>query len=207
VKRVGVVGLGTGAVSYYARPGQRWTFYEIDPAVARIAQNEHYFRFLSNCADRGVACDVVLGDARRQLARLPDASFDVIILDGFCSDAIPVHLLTREAFRLYFQKLAPGGVLAVHISNNHLDLPPLVARIARREFDPPLSVRYSHDIASEDDRRDGKSDSQWMVLARADADLGRMATHAYWQKVPDVEGPVWRDDFANLLKVWKKREE
>ena len=121
---------------------------------------------------------MVLGDARRQLVRLPDGHFDVIILDGFCSDAIPVHLLTREAFQLYFQKLAPGGVLAVHISNNHLDLPPLVARIARREFDPPLSVRYSHDMASEAERADGKSDSQWMVLARSDADLGKMATNA-----------------------------
>lgn len=205
VKRVGLVGLGTGAVSYYAKPGQSWTFFEIDPAVVRIAREPAYFRFLESC--RADSCDVVLGDARRQLVRLPDAHFDVLILDGFCSDAIPVHLLTREAFHLYFQKLAPGGVLAVHISNNHLDLPPLVARIARREFDPPLSVRYSHDMASEDERADGKSDSQWMVVARSDADLGKMATNPYWDKVPDVDGPVWRDDFANLLKLWKKREE
>ena len=205
VQRVGVVGLGTGAVSYYAKPGQRWTFFEIDPAVARIARDD--FRFLSHCTERGVECDVVLGDARRQLVRLPDAHFDVLILDGFCSDAIPVHLLTREAFHLYFQKLAPGGVLAVHISNNHLDLPPLVARIARREFESPLSVRYSHDMASDDERADGKSDSQWMVLARSDADLGKIATNPYWDRVPDVDGPVWRDDFANLLKVWKKQAE
>jgi SAM-dependent methyltransferase len=205
VKRVGLVGLGTGAVSYYARPGQSWTFFEIDPAVVRIARDPAYFSFLEKC--RADSCDVVLGDARRQLVRLPDAYFDVLILDGFCSDAIPVHLLTREAFQLYFQKLAPGGVLAVHISNNHLDLPPLVARIARREFDPPLSVRYSHDMASESERADGKSDSQWMVLARTDEDLGKMATNPYWEKVPDVDGPIWRDDFANLLKVWKKRDE
>jgi len=205
IKSVGVVGLGTGAVSYYAKPGQRWTFYEIDPAVARIARD--HFGFLRACEERGVACDVVLGDARRQLARTPDGQFDLLILDGFCSDAIPVHLLTREALQLYFQKLAPGGVLAVHISNNHLDLPPLVARIARHGIEPPLAVRYSHDMASENERTDGKSDSQWMVLARSDVDLGRMAVHAYWEKVPDVAGPIWRDDFANLLKVWKKREE
>ena len=139
--------------------------------------------------------------------RIPDGHFDVIILDGFCSDAIPVHLLTREAFWMYFQKLAPGGVLAVHISNNHLDLPPLVARLAAHEFDPPLAVRYSHDIASEEQRKDGKTDSQWMILARKEADLGTLATNPYWDKVPVVPGPVWRDDFANLLKVWKKREE
>jgi SAM-dependent methyltransferase len=205
IKRVGVVGLGTGAVSYYARPGQRWTFFEIDPAVARIARD--HFGFLRACEERGVECDVVLGDARRQLARLPDGQFDVLILDGFCSDAIPVHLLTREAFQLYFQKLAQGGILAVHISNNHLDLPPLVARIARHEIDPPLSVRYCHDMASDSERADGKSDSQWIVLARSESDLGRMATHAYWEKVPDRDGPIWRDDFANLLKVWKKRDE
>jgi hypothetical protein len=101
IKRVGAVGLGTGAVAHYARPGEEWTFFEIDPAVARIARDPHYFRFLSTC--RASACDVVLGDARRSLVRLPDCHFDLIILDGFCSDAIPVHLLTREAFQLFFQ--------------------------------------------------------------------------------------------------------
>jgi SAM-dependent methyltransferase len=204
VRRVGAVGLGTGAVAFYAKPGQQWTFYEIDPAVARIANDPAYFRFLSTC--RAESCDVVLGDARRQLTRVPDGHFDLIILDGFCSDAIPVHLLTRVAFRLYFQKLAPGGILAVHISNNHLDLPPLVARVAAGS-DPPLVVRYSPDVASESDRLDGKSDSQWMVVARSDADLGKIATNPYWERVPVVPGPLWRDDFANLLKVWKKRDE
>jgi hypothetical protein len=204
IKRVGVVGLGTGAVAYYARPGQEWTFFEIDPAVARIARD--YFGFLPACDKRGVRCDVVLGDARRSLVRVPDGSFDLIILDGFCSDAIPVHLLTREALKLYFDKLTPGGVLAVHISNNHLDLPPLVARLAA-DHDPPLAVRYCHDVASEEERADGKSDSQWMVLARTEADLGKLANSLYWERVPVVPGPVWRDDFANLLRVWKKRDE
>ncbi len=204
IKRVGVVGLGTGAVAYYAKPGQAWTFFEIDPAVARIAKDPAYFRFLSSCeAD---SCEVVLGDARRQMARMPNDSFDLIILDGFCSDAIPVHLLTREAFHLYFEKLAPDGVLAVHISNNHLDLPPLVTRLAD-DHDPKLVVRYSHDIATENERKDGKTDSQWMILARTEADLGKIARHPYWQKQPLVPGPIWRDDFANLLWVWKKREE
>jgi SAM-dependent methyltransferase len=207
LKRVGAVGLGTGAVAFYAQRGQDWTFFEIDPAVARIANDPAYFRFLSSCRERGISCDVILGDARRSLVRLPDQQFDLIILDGFCSDAIPVHLLTREAFQLYFQKLAPGGLLAVHISNNHLDLPPLVARIARHGMDSPLVVRYCHDIATEDQRRDGKTDSQWMVVARTEDDLGKVGTNAYWDKLPDVPGPVWRDDFANLLKVWKKQEE
>jgi SAM-dependent methyltransferase len=201
LKRVGVVGLGTGAVAYYAKPGQDWTFFEIDPAVARVARD--YFRFLPTC--RADACDVVLGDARRQLARLPDSHFDLIILDGFCSDAIPVHLLTREAVRLYFQKLTPGGVLAVHISNSHLDLPPLVARLAA-DHDPPLCVRYCRDAATEAERADGKTDSQWMVLARGEGCLGKLAAAPEWQRVPRTDGPVWRDDFANLLRVWKKRD-
>jgi len=202
LQRVGVIGLGTGAVAYYAQPGQHWTFFEIDPAVARIAND--FFRFLPTCA--ADSCDVILGDARRSLARFPDQHFDLLILDGFCSDAIPVHLLTREAFALYFSKLTANGVLAVHISNNHLDLPPLVARQAA-SHDPPLAVRYCHDIANEAERLDGKSDSQWMVLARSEAALGKMATHAYWQRVPLVPGPIWRDDFANVLSLWKKRDE
>jgi len=203
IKRVGVVGLGTGAVAYYAKPGQEWTFFEIDPAVVRIARDPAYFRFLSTCkADK---CEVVLGDARRQMTRVPDNLFDLIILDGFCSDAIPVHLLTREAIRLYFQKLTPNGVLAVHISNVHLDLPPLVARLAA-DHDPPLSSRYWHDTANDSERMDGKTDSQWMVLARSETDLGKMTKNP-WDKIAVVPGPVWRDDFANLLWVWKKQDE
>ncbi len=205
IKRVGVVGLGTGAVAYYAKPGQRWTFFEIDPAVVRIANDPAYFRFLSTC--QGDSCNVILGDARRQIARIPDGTFDLVMLDGFCSDAIPVHLLTREAFGLYFQKLTPHGVLAVHISNVHLDLPPLVARLAA-DHDPSLLVRYWHNIASEDERLDGKTDSQWMVLARNETDIGKMAKNtSHWEKVKVVPGPVWRDDFANLLRVWKNRDE
>ena len=204
VKRVAVVGLGTGAVAAYARPGQEWVFYEIDPAVVRIARDPRYFTFLSSC--RAEACDVVLGDARRQLARAPDGAFDVIILDAFSSDSIPVHLLTREAVRLYVQKLAPGGVLAMHVSNVHLDLPPLVARLAA-DHAPPLVARYAHDSPSDGEKADGKTASQWMVLARTAADLGPMAGGGYWQAVRHPgTGPVWRDDFANLLSAWKGKD-
>jgi spermidine synthase len=202
LRRVAVVGLGTGAIAAYARPGQGWTFYEIDPAVARIASDTNYFTFLANCrADR---CDIVLGDARRQLARAPDGGFDLLILDAFSSDAIPVHLLTREALALYVQKLAPGGILAMHLSNNHLDLPPLVDRMAA-DFSPPLVARYNHDFPTDAEKADGKTASQWMVLARTAADLGPMARGPHWQPLRDGrDGPVWRDDFANLLSVWKR---
>lgn len=210
--RVGVVGLGTGAVAHYARKGEKWTFYEIDPAVVRVARDERYFRFLSKCSGE---CDVVLGDARRQLTKVPDDTFDVIILDGFCSDAIPVHLLTREAIALYVSKLRPGGVMALHISNNHLDLKPLIRRLAD-DHNPPLTVRYCHDTPTDGERADGKTESQWMVLARTDADLAGLAVGAplsghtkrqIWERVEWRDGPLWRDDFANLLRVWKKNED
>ncbi|MFO0800048.1 MAG: fused MFS/spermidine synthase [Gemmataceae bacterium] len=201
VKRVAVVGLGTGAVAAYAKPGQAWTFYEIDPSVKRIAEDPAYFRFLSSC--KAASCDVVLGDARRMLARAPDGSFDVILLDAFSSDAIPVHLLTREALALYVRKLAPGGVLAMHVSNVHLDLPPLVDRLAA-DHDPPLAARYWDDHPSDAEKADGKTASQWMVLARTAADLGPMGRGPLWQPVRAGPGPVWRDDFANVLGVWKR---
>ncbi len=200
-RRVGVVGLGTGAVSYYAQPGQNWTFFEIDPAVVRIAQNPAYFRFLSNC--RADSLDIVLGDARRQLSRFPDGSFDVLILDGFCSDSIPVHLLTREAFALYFQKLAPDGVLAVNVTNPHLDVAPLVARTTAT-LHPAPTIRYRKDAVTETLRVEGKTASEWMVLARDYDSLGPVAWDPYWDLYrvgPD--GPVWRDDFANVLGVWR----
>ena len=219
VKRVGVVGLGTGAVGAYARPGQHWTFYEIDPAVVRIAGDTNYFRFLAECRKTceagGGRCDVVLGDARRHLTRADDGCYDLVILDGFCSDAIPVHLLTREALALYVSKLAPGGVVMLHVSNNHLDLPPLIRRLAD-DHDPKLAVRYCHDVARDAEREDGKSDSQWMLLARSEADLAPMLDRSsaffrrslvQWERVEWKPGPIWRDDFANLLRVWKKNDE
>ena len=202
-RRVGVVGLGTGAMAAYARPGDRWTFYEIDPAVKRVAEDPRFFTFLANC--RG-ECEVVLGDARRQLGRVPDGGFDVLVLDAFSSDAIPVHLLTREALALYVRKLAPGGVLAMHLSNNHLDLPPLVERLAK-DHDPPLVARLMTDQPTDGEREDGKAASAWVVLARSAADLGPMAKGPHWQPVRPTPGPVWRDDFANLLSVWKRSEE
>lgn len=203
-KRVGVVGLGTGAVAHYAEPGQAWTFFEIDPAVARIAQNPDYFRFLSTC--RADSCDIVLGDARRQLVKTADSRFDVIILDGFCSDSIPVHLLTREAFALYFQKLTPNGVLAVNVTNPHLDVAPLVARTAAL-FDPPLAIRYRKDSVTDTLKAEGKSASEWMILARTEQGLGPVAWDPYWDLVDSVpDGPVWRDDFANVMRVWRKHD-
>src|SRR5581483_12071620 len=127
-RAVAVVGLGAGSLACYGRPGARWTFYEIDPAVLRIASDPRYFTFLRDCPPRVF---VRLGDARLVLASAPDAAYDLIVLDAYSSDAPPLHLITLEAVRLYLSKLAPGGALLFNVSNRHLRLGPVLGAIAR----------------------------------------------------------------------------
>jgi spermidine synthase len=195
---VAVIGLGVGSLAAYARHGQQWTFYEIDPAVERIARTEGYFTHLSTCAG---SCRVVLGDARLSLAQTAAPAYDVMVLDAFSSDAIPVHLLTREAVAVYLSRLAPGGVLAFHISNNHLSLAPVVAALAHSH----------HLIAFEQYDRSGleidhKSASRWVVAARALADLGPLTTDSRWVRLEPEPGlPTWTDDFSNILAVLRGR--
>ena len=124
---VGIIGLGAGTIATYARPGQNFTFYEIDPAVERIARDPRYFTFLSDCRGN---CDVVLGDGRLTMAAAPDRHFDLIVLDAFSSDAIPTHLLTRQAIDMYLSKLKPDGLLVFHVSNLFFTLEPLLANTA-----------------------------------------------------------------------------
>jgi hypothetical protein len=205
--RVGVVGLGAGAGAAYADAGQRWTFYEIDPNVVRVANDTRYFTFLSTCPAK---VDTVLGDARRQLVKATDAEYDVLILDAFSSDAVPVHLLTKEAFELYLSKIGPRGVIAFHVSNRYLDLAPLAARVALAA-DPTLVVRLNDDLSVSDaDKADGKTPSVWVVIARRDADLPQRENGTpdpRWSPLRPKPGPVWADDFSNLLGVWKRGEE
>jgi SAM-dependent methyltransferase len=117
--RFGIVGLGAGALACYARKGEHWRFFEIDPLVVDIAERSRYFTFLANCQPKP---DIVIGDARLMLAKEPDNSFDLLIIDAFTSDAVPVHLMTAEALQLYARKLKDGGVVVLHISNRYLDL-------------------------------------------------------------------------------------
>jgi hypothetical protein len=198
--RVGVVGLGCGATAAYAEPNQNWTFFEIDPGVVRVANDERFFTYLSTC--RAGRPAVVLGDARRQLVKAPDGGFDLLVLDAFSSDAIPVHLLTGEAFRLYLAKLGPRGVLAFHLSNRYLDLPPLVARLAA-ETDPSLVVVLDTDLVGE--RESGRSPSIWVFVAHRRDDLGEKRFGL--SPVTPLRGPGWTDDWSNLLGVWKKGDE
>ena len=127
-RTVGIVGLGAGSLAAYANAGERWTYFEIDPVVARVAQDPAYFTFLSGAAARP---EVVIGDGRLELRRVADGTFDLLVLDAFSSDAIPAHLLTVEALRDAMRTVAPGGLLAVHVSNRYYDLAPAVAAAAR----------------------------------------------------------------------------
>lgn len=193
---VAVVGLGVGSLASYAGPAQRWTFYEIDPVVERIARDPAYFTYLSNC---GARCEVTIGDARLSLARARPQQFGVIILDAFSSDAIPIHLLTREALALYVSRLAPGGIIALHISNLHLSLSPVLGRLAQAEG---LTALWQREPASAGSLTDGKFPSEWMVLARDARDLGRLTADPRWT-APRVHAstPLWTDDFSNILSV------
>jgi spermidine synthase len=194
-RNIAVVGLGVGTLASYRTPGQRWTFYEIDPEVEQIARTDAYFTYLRSCGD---ACHVVLGDARVSLARAPLHEYGFIVLDAFSSDAIPIHLMTTEALELYLSRLTPGGALAFHISNLHLTLAPVLARLA---LSHGLAVRLQQHSAGQT-ITSGPLSSEWMVMARSAADLGSLAIDARW-RTPAIppSTPLWTDDFSNILSV------
>jgi hypothetical protein len=198
---IGVVGLGTGSIGGYASPGQSWTFYEIDPAVEAIARNPNYFGFLANCVPQA---RVVIGDARISLTTQPDAVHDVIVVDAFSADAVPLHLLTREAMALYMSKLAPHGVLAFHISNKYFNLQPPLARLAR-DAGVFAGVRIDGE-GTPTEKAEGKTPSTWVVMVRSPADLGALTRDNRWQLFPrDVEGESWTDNYSNVLEALKLR--
>jgi hypothetical protein len=191
--RIGVVGLGTGTLAAYTQPGQHITFFEIDAAVEQIARNSEYFTYLTDCEQRGADLEVRLGDARLSLEQEPDRTFDVLLIDAFTSDAIPVHLLTREALKLYFDKLTERGLLAVHISNRHLNLEPVMGNLAEELH---VAARLGSDLSS-----------TWVVLAERARNLGDLRENSRWEDVPTdpSQGP-WTDDFSNIVGVirWQK---
>jgi hypothetical protein len=199
---VAVVGLGAGSLACYGTPHQRWTFYEIDPTVLRIAANPTYFTFLKDCPPQPLF--VILGDARLTLLRARDAAYDLIILDAYSSDAPPMHLITLDAVRLYLTKLAPGGVLLFNISNRHLELEPVLGAIARAAG---LAARTRDDARITDaERLAGKVESQWVVMARRDEDLGALRSNPLWKAPaapPDLQ--PWTDNFASLLGAFRWR--
>lgn len=196
--RIGVVGLGTGTLACYAQPGQDWRIYEIDPAIVRLARTR--FTFLRRCLPDA---RIVLGDARLRIAAAPPASLDLLALDAFSSDAIPMHLLTREAFASYGRVLDRDGLLLVHISNRFLDLKPVVAAAARaggwhaRALDDrPTSLGA------------GNSASLWIALSRDPRPLAVLArVDGGWQPLAPYRGfTPWVDDYASILPLLKGDE-
>src|SRR5262249_21615234 len=150
LERVGLVGLGAGSLAAYVRPGQRWTFYEIDPAVIRIARSPRLFSFLARAPDGAI--DIVQGDGRISL-RESREEFGLLVIDAFGSDAIPVHLLTREAIEIYRERLRTDGIIAFHISNNYLDLEPVLAKLAN-DATPRLHCYVREDTTLTDAERE-----------------------------------------------------
>jgi hypothetical protein len=190
---IAVAGLGAGVMACYAQPGQQWDFYEIDPLVEQIARNPDLFTYLRDCPGQ---YDVILGDARLKLAEASDDEYGMIIGEAFSSDAIPVHLLTREATDMFLDKLTDNGVLVHHISNRHLELEPVVGDLAR---DRGLTCYAQFDAQTENIPY--KLASHFTVLARDEADLGSLPNDPRWQPCVTSDDPdnVWTDDFSNIL--------
>ena len=191
VSRVGVVGLGTGGLACYARPGQAWTFHEIDPAVENLARDGRFFHFLEAC---GNDPRVVLGDARLTLGAVPDHSYDLIVIDAFSSDAIPLHLLTREALALYRRKLAPDGIVLFHISNRYLGLAPVVAALTEDVGSPARRLLYLPPEPSTVERLG----AEVMAVGQPGGNLDFLTDAAGWQPPPPPSA-LWTDERSDIV--------
>jgi hypothetical protein len=195
---IGIVGLGAGTLACYTKPEQHWTFYELDPLVVDVASDPKYFTYISQCNPK---ISMKVGDARLSLEKEPDHTFDLYVIDAFSSDSIPTHLLTQEAIKLYFNKIKPDGILALHITNRHLALKKVLADHAKQlnlsallqEFKPqndaPLVVA-----------------TDWVVMAKKPETLEklRVSQLGTWQKMPIIfDIKPWTDDFTNIVTIWK----
>ena len=190
---VAATGLGSGTIGTYSLPGQQWDFYDIDPAIVRIASEPSYFTYISNCMKGSY--QMILGDARLRLREAPAGKYGLLIMDAFSSDSVPAHLLTTEAMDLYLSKLSGDGMIAFHISNRYLNLEPLLSGLSKRSG---LSAFIRKD---QDRSLIGKYPSVWVVMARNDAALGSIASDSRWTRVQgDI---VWTDDFSNILSLLK----
>lgn len=196
-RNVAIVGLGTGALACHGSAKQQFVFYEIDPLVEKIARDPQLFSYLRDCPPKS---QVVIGDARISLADSPDGFFDLFVLDAFTSDAIPIHLLTKEALELYLSKTAAQGILLFHISNRYMDLAPVLDRLARElklvaliQFDVKVSPQESDE---------GKTVSRWVMLGRGETAVAGFLKDTRWQRLDGrLGGELWTDDFSDVLKV------
>jgi spermidine synthase len=193
-RNIGVVGLGAGTLATYARKGDYLRFYEINPDVARIAQT--HFTFLTNCPGR---VDTILGDGRLSLEREPGNNFDLLLLDAFAGDSVPLHLLTEQAMQTYRRHLKPDGVIMFNISNNHVDLQPVLRALADKHgltavLLPPRRV----------DPREGKLASMWMVLTANREFLNHPEVADLIRSTAFVSSRrplLWTDDYSSILPI------
>ncbi len=194
---IAVIGLGVGSVAGYVQEGQSLTFFELDPAIERLARDEQYFTFLTHSPGD---VDVVLGDGRLTLAREDDGFYGLILLDAFSGDAVPTHLISLEAIRMYLSKLADDGLIAFHISNRYFDLEPILARAAAelnltcvRRLDARVSERL---------REAGKMGSHVVVLARHEDTTVQLRNQGHWQPVASAGiAPLWTDQYCDIFSV------
>jgi hypothetical protein len=198
--RVAVIGLGSGTLACRISPGETWRFFEIDPAVIEIARNPAHFTFLSSCAPD---LPIVLGDARLTFAHEPDRVYDLIIVDAYSSDAIPVHLATAEAMALYKSKLAPHGIVLMHISNRHLDLKTVVGGIADANG---LRTWFWSSETEETDDKNFIFASDVAIAAENIDDIGELKWNGSWVLTsPDPSVRTWTDDYSNIAgALWRR---
>ena len=198
--RVGIVGLGVGTLAAYGRRGDALRFYEINPEVVRIAQDARYFTYLGNCP---ATVEVVLGDARlsmeHELRQNQAQRFDLLVVDAFAGDAVPVHLLTQQAFQIYLDDLGPDGVLAIHISNTYLDLSPVLRRIANY-------YRLDYRLVHTPGVPHIGSESIWALLSadRALLDSVWKQKEGWANEPPTANLALWTDEYSNLLQVLRR---
>jgi hypothetical protein len=201
---IGVVGLGSGTLACYRKPGQQWTFFEIDPAMVHIARDGGRFTFFPRCA-QGVP--IRLGDARLKLQQVPPHSFDLLAIDAFSSDAIPLHLLTREAFGVYERAISRDGIVLVHISNRYIDLEPVLHAMVLNDGWSAM-LRFDNPDAA--DIRLARTGSIWVAMSRNPAAIDRLVAAS--SDLPDGRGEwrpldkrqearLWTDDYASVLPL------
>jgi len=196
--RVAVIGLGSGTLTCASEPGETWKFFEIDQSMVDTARDPKYFSYIQSCAPD---LKPVIGDARLTFAREPDGIYDLIIVDAYSSDAIPIHLATEEAMEIYKDKLAPQGAVAMHVSNRHLELSSVVVGIA--DANDLKSWVYSEDSNRESEYIFATS---VVVSAREETDVGKLASSEQWALTEaDEHQRVWTDDYSNVLgAVWRR---
>jgi hypothetical protein len=200
--RVAVVGLGSGSLACYVEPGESWRFFEIDPSIVEIARDPRRFTYVHVCAPD---LPIVLGDARLTLAHEPDHSYDLMIIDAYSSDSIPIHLATREAMAIYKAKIAADGVVVMHLSNRHLELGSVVTGIAAANGMRTWLTDDKND--DKDDREDEFVFSSTVTIsAVAPANIGSLLEDKDWQLIePDKAQRVWTDDYSNIVgALWRK---